>query len=393
MKLKDIKKYKVLCMMHKNQFGNEKKPISAEYNGIYKALKLINKNTFFLETHDNKKTIYENNLKIISYIRKIKPEIIFCHQSTYEIYSETYKIIKKICNPILINWCSDDSWRYDQHSFLISKNFDYLVTTYNYAHKKNLNNNINSILASWGCPDHWVGKKKNKKYKYDVTFIGNPYMGRRNIVKKLKEDGIKINCFGYGWNSIIKDEQISQIIQTSKINLNFSKSKGFKKQTKARIFEITGAKGFCLTEQSNELKKYFKIKKQIDVFDSYNELKNKIIYYLENSKKRERIAKAGYIQCKKNFVYTEVIKKIFKKVKISKKIKENTYKYEKLNKPKKNMILNIYKSMFTSLLMVFFSKKKSLSISRRILFEIEWRLNKETTYSVKGWCNRLYNFN
>ena len=114
---------------------------------------------------------------------------------------------------------------------------------------------------------------------------------------------------------------------------------------------------------------------------------------MENSKKRERIAKAGYIRCKKNFVYTEVIKKIFNKVKISEKTKENTYKHEKLNKPKKNMILNIYKLIFTSLLMVFFSKKKSLSISRRFLFEIEWRLNKEKTYSTKGWCSRLFNFN
>ena len=80
-------------------------------------------------------------------------------------------------------------------------------------------------------------KKKNQKYKYEVTFIGNPYMGRRNIINKLKKDGIKVNCFGYGWNSEIKDSQISKVIQTSKINLNFSKSKGSKKQTKARILK------------------------------------------------------------------------------------------------------------------------------------------------------------
>ena len=86
MRLKDIKKHKILCLMHKNQFGNKNKPVSGEYNGIYNALKLINKKTFFIETHDIKKTIYENNLKIISSVRKIKPDIIFCHQSSYEIY-------------------------------------------------------------------------------------------------------------------------------------------------------------------------------------------------------------------------------------------------------------------------------------------------------------------
>ena len=37
-----------------------------------------------------------------------------------------------------------------------------------------------------------------------------------------------------------------------------------------------------------------------------------------------------------------------------------------------------------------FDHKKSVKISRRILFEIEWRLRKEQTYSKTGWCFNLY---
>ena len=84
-----MKKNKVvLCLMHKHQFGDSLKPISAEYNGIFNSLKKIFKKTYFFETHNRKYSIYENNIKIIEKAKKIKPDIIFCHQSSYEIYKE-----------------------------------------------------------------------------------------------------------------------------------------------------------------------------------------------------------------------------------------------------------------------------------------------------------------
>ena len=82
-------------------------------------------------------------------LKKIKPEIIFCHLSSYEIYSETFATIRSICSPIIVNWCSDDSWRYEQHSALIAKSFDLMITTYKDAHKNNFNNKINSILSNF----------------------------------------------------------------------------------------------------------------------------------------------------------------------------------------------------------------------------------------------------
>lgn len=380
--------------MHKHQFGDQTKPLSAEYNGIYKSLKKINKETYFFETHNRKKTIYENNLLIIKKVRKIKPDIIFCHQSSYEIYRETLVILKKICNPTIINWCSDDSWRFKQQSFLIAKNYDYMITTYSYAHKSYIEMNTKSILASWGCPDHWIKKKEKKNsFKYDVTFIGSPYMGRRNIIKKLSTDGINVKCFGPGWKTLISDKNLPKVINNSKICLNFSKSKGKKKQTKARIFEITGSGSLCITESSNELKNYFKINKEIISFDSYEELLSKIKFFLKNENLRRKIAKKGYLKCKKNYIYTLILKKILSKVTVNKKKKLVNNRQFILKKPKNNFILNFYKNFISIMLNLLFLNRKSASISRRILFELEWRINKSNTYSLRGWCNRIFNYN
>ena len=54
-------------------------------------------------------------------------------------------------------------------------------------------------------------------------------------------------------------------------------------------------------------------------------------------------------------------------------------------------ILKVYKLLSISIFRIFFDYTKSIKISRRILFEIEWRVRKEQTYSNSGWCFNLFN--
>ena len=49
--------------------------------------------------------------------------------ATYEIYTETLFQIKHELNTVLINWCSDDSWRFEQHSGIYAPYFDVNITT------------------------------------------------------------------------------------------------------------------------------------------------------------------------------------------------------------------------------------------------------------------------
>lgn len=380
---------KILCLSHKHQFGNSKYPISVEYKQIYKTLKNINRKTFFFDTH-KEKNIYLSNIKILNFVKKIKPEIIFCHQSFYEIYAETLSAIRAISSPIIINWCSDDSWRYKQHSSLIGKSFDYMVTTYKTSHNNNIKNKVNSILSNWGCADNrFIKPRKKSSYSYDVCFIGNAYMGRKKIVKYLKDSGISVQCFGKGWGKLIDDKKLPKIINSSKININFSKSRGNQLQTKARVFEITGAGGFCLTEKSNEVKSFFKENHEVVIFSNIPELKNKIAYYLNNETERKRICNNGYLKCSKKYSYSKIMRNILKLTSQKKIVnfsneKSNYYKYLP------PFVLRLYKFFLLSILQVFFSKEKALKFSRRLLFEIEWRVRGDKTYSFKGWCSNLF---
>jgi len=386
---------KILCLLHKHQFGDAQFPISVEYNAIYKTLKTINKKTYFFDTH-KKNDIFLNNISLLKFVKKIKPEIIFCHLSSYEIYSETFEIIKSICSPTIINWCSDDSWRYKQHSVLIAKSFDLMVTTYKEAHINNLSKKINSILSNWGCPNNWfIEPKKKNSYLYDICFIGNAYMGRKKIIKNLQDLGFSIQCFGKGWKDAVANKDLPRTINNSKINLNFSKSRGNKPQTKARVFEITGSGGFCLTEYSNEVKNLFKENHEIVIFKNLNELIYKIKYYLQNEYERKFICKNGYSKCYNEYSYKSIMINILKKIskiRYKKIIIPRAYKAYNLIRTNPHWLLRLYKCVSQSIFKFFFSKQNAVKLSRRLLFEIEWRLRREKTYSLNGWCNNLFNY-
>ena len=334
------------------------------------------------------------NLELLKKVKKVKPDLIFFAISSFEINIETLIYIKKNFNCLLVNWCSDDEWRFYQHSFLLAPFFDCMITTSNEAKKKYIKNNIFTILSHWGCPDHWIRKPIiSKKCKYDVTFVGKSYFNRKSIIKFLNSKKIKVKCFGYGWGTrVLRDREISKIFQLSKISLNFSSTRGSHKQTKARIFEVTGSGGFLLTEYSNNLLKFFNTK-QISFFQNNKELLDNINKFLSNFELRDKMVFSSF-KISKNYSYSSIIKKIITKIKKTKIIrKKNSVIFDSSKNLSKFelFLIKSYKFLSISILKIFFSNKKSIKIARRVLFEIEWRIRKEKTYSQTGWCFNLFN--
>ena len=383
---------KILCVLPKYSFGDIKKGISPEYNAIYKPIKKNFKNVFFFDSlkSSNLKKI---NSDLVSNVKKLRPDLIFFAISSYEINIETLVKIKKNRNCLLLNWCSDDEWRFDQHSKLLSKYFDCMITTSEKAKLKYLKLKRFSILSHWGCPDEWIGKPIiSKKCKYDVSFVGKSYFDRKNVIEYLKSNNIKVKCFGVGWGTkILKDSEISKIFRISKISLNFSSTRGFRKQLKARVFEVTGSGGFLMTEYSDNLLKFFNTK-QISVFKNNQELLKNINKLLNNFELRDKMTFSSS-KISKNYSYSSIIKKIISKIKTTKFKKENNNikfdNFKNLNKFEL-IFLKFYKFLSISILNFFFDNKKSIRISRRVLFEIEWRARQERTYSQTGWCFNLF---
>ena len=133
--------------------------------------------------------------------------------------------------------------------------------------------------------------------KYDVSFIGELRGERREFLK-----GIPFHTFTgqYG-------EAHSEIVSQSKINLNFTEKDGISHRAYTKI---PYSKGFLLTQNYRGIEDDFIIGKHIDIFETVEDLKEKITYYLEHDEEREQIASNLYEYVMKNYTNKKWAEKI-----------------------------------------------------------------------------------
>lgn len=135
---------------------------------------------------------------------------------------------------------------------------------------------------------------------YDLCFIGNAYYSispdREIYIPKLyKKYKTKVIGRGYSVPSIfVETKEITNIYKCSKIALNFiTIINKCSLQMSDRIYKILGCGCFCLTQSIPDLEQLFQNGKHLVVFDGYEDLCEKIDYYLEYKNEREQIAKQG----------------------------------------------------------------------------------------------------
>jgi spore maturation protein CgeB len=89
-------------------------------------------------------------------------------------------------------------------------------------------------------------------------------------------------------------EEISKLFAVSRIHLNFLREQN-KDSHNVRTLEIPGYGGFLLTQRSKEQSEELYVEgREIACFETVDELKEKIRYYLEHEDERLAIAQAGH---------------------------------------------------------------------------------------------------
>lgn len=179
-------------------------------------------------------------------------------------------------------------------------------------------------------------------YKYDITFVGRPLSPYRqkilcDLVKVFKN---KLTIFSYErhflqsiediksqnlldeedlqiyskcWNGFIKSEkELAEIYNSSKINLNIT-IQG-KSSINYRVFEVLASGGFLLTDEKEDLKRYFKISKHLETYKDTTDLIDKINFYMNNLNIAQKIAQLGRFECIEANSFSARARSIIKKV-------------------------------------------------------------------------------
>ncbi|MCM1049039.1 MAG: DUF3880 domain-containing protein [Clostridiales bacterium] len=87
--------------------------------------------------------------------------------------------------------------------------------------------------------------------------------------------------------------QMPKVFQASRINLNMT-MRPIETGLSLRIWDILGSGGFLLTNYQAEIPEYFEIGRDLEVYESMEDLKYKVDYYLHHEAQRIEIALNGY---------------------------------------------------------------------------------------------------
>jgi spore maturation protein CgeB len=202
-----------------------------------------------------------------------------------------------------------------------------------------------------------IYKPLDLPFTYDVTFVGQRYADRGELIIKLIRAGILVKVFGPKWQKqtdrlgtykiidrlgkiqtiskqqgigktisflagephrylktikedsilskyvgpILEDDEMIRVFNQTKINLGFStvfdagRDESQKKyHIRLRDFEVPMCGAFYLSFYTEELEEYFIIGKEIDCYNNKEELISKTSFYLKNENVREKIRKQGY---------------------------------------------------------------------------------------------------
>lgn len=390
---------KILCLFSKYQYGRPELGVGIEYAALIPALERLGHQVIHFETwhkaehHD----FLDLNLKLLDLVEREKPEVIFAVQVHYEVWTEVLDLLRARGDTVVINWTTDDSWKYIQFSRFIAPHYHAISTTYpDKVEQYHRDGHFNVFLTQWAASAETLRPPlPSAECQYAVSFVGAAHGDRQARVAQLAQQGIHVDCFGHGWpNGPVNAEDIPDIMRRSVISLNFSNSMGAN-QIKARTFEVPGAGGFLLTEVSPGLERYYIPGREMDVFTTVDDLAQKIRHYLSHPQERDVVANAGYERTAAEHTYDARLRELlafsfkqFQKSSHPEKVVKNVEMLRKMHH--RGPLLGVVRTLSLLGAKRIWGSEKGPRAARRLAFELSWRLARDRTFSAAGLPGRLF---
>lgn len=323
---------RVLHVSMQHDYGDRNRPESYEYVNFYDSFLRAGYQVRFFDYMEETKRLGKEgmNRELLRVAEEFAPNVAVVSLYTDQFVPETFQALRKITKTLC--FFHDDMWRRDFSRFW-APHFDYFSSSDFESERKYKKQGLNHIIHfPFGVNQH-VYKPENSEKKYDVSFVGQWHPYREWLINRIRKAGFSVKVVGYRWpGGPVTQEEMVQIFNQSKINLNLSnstswdarflasspkalytrlRSKKDVEQLKARHFEINACRAFQLSYYVDGLERCYRIGEEIGVFISPDDLLEKLAYYLSDSELITEIAEAGYQRTLRDHTYTQRFAGVF----------------------------------------------------------------------------------
>lgn len=400
---------RLLAAFGEHAYGDPARGPGYEYTNFLPAFRRLGCEVSFFDTRGraSHRDFAELNRRFLETVQREDPDIVFCVLGGYELWRESLELVRATGRAALVQWATDDSWKYAQFSRFVAPPFDVYTTTYPEAlAEARRDGHGNFRLSQWAADAAGLAAPlPADQCRYPVSFVGAAYGNRPRWIAELRRRGIEVACFGHGWpNGPVAAPELPEIIRNSVVSLNFGDSgihlKGLRpyrsRQIKARIFEVPGAGGLLVTDQVQHLADYLIPGREIVVYRDADDLACKIRHLLDHPAERDRIARAGHRRVRTEHTYDRRFASLFEQARTAAAQRRSSGELDwsaferAVARHRAGPGLKLLRETLTAPLRLIRGPCRGPRAARRLLFELSWRLAGAHTYSAAGWPGRLF---
>lgn len=282
---------------------------------------------------------------IYSLLRRSHYDYMFFYSDAInpDFSDEFFETVRSAGTPVVNFLADDEPETWFQQNLPYDHRFD-LVATHSkrgYQRRLKMAKADNFIYLPWGFNARMFDRVKGAEKEYDVVYIGsnlcqdhdhNLYFGGGYQRQKLlvhayefcRQHHLRFKLFGSGWHrhpilkecdgGLLSNKEMVELYSKTKIVLNPGYSADDEElisyQTKLRHFEAAGCGAFQLINQNPELQELFIPGEDAVYFSDTDNMKEKILLYTRDDKKRKQIAGSIYAKRSRHTTATR-LKELF----------------------------------------------------------------------------------
>lgn len=158
-------------------------------------------------------------------------------------------------------------------------------------------------LPMWTPQDPNIYHNPGLPRDVELSFLGSMHNrpDRQAAIETLRGHGFPVHQTGGQRESRVSPQEYANILQRSRITLNFGRVAAGDAQAKGRIFEATLCGALLLDEQNPETDAWFQPMVDYVPFTDHTDLLQKVQHYLNHEDKRRAIAARGHEKAIQNY--------------------------------------------------------------------------------------------
>ncbi|MBI5326762.1 MAG: glycosyltransferase [Deltaproteobacteria bacterium] len=277
------------------------------------------------------------NKRLLNIAKTFKPDL-FLEDGGWNILAETMESMKRLGIKTAM-WTNDVPIKFES-IIRAAPHYDHVFTTDSGYIELFIKNNIkNYSVLNFACdPDFHkpviLSNEEMKIYGCDISFVGSYtsecYPNRRIILESLTD--FDIGVWGPGWENLpdssplkrrvrgghARPEEWVKIYSASKMALciHYQSPYGMPKthQATTKVFEIPACGVLLVVDAQKDIMTLLKSGEHLVVYKNVDDLRAKVLYYLNNEDERKTIAENGRREVLEKHTYKHRVETILKTV-------------------------------------------------------------------------------